>query len=192
MANQEGEVRSDQEKRAPLSMRDRVSITLSICAVLISAGTFYLANIHESESLEATIVSWGSDDNYVTVTTALVNSGNRPAIILSMGYHIANSSPGLVFSDSPKADVSFPLYIPEGEVRIVSVKIPRSEFARQAGQNDKAVSSLRFSSLDSKGRIYWTTSPKPFLSASFSGKSSRFEKLKDAFETSFPLFVKGQ
>jgi hypothetical protein len=192
MANQENEVGSDQEKRQPLTIRDRVSITLSICAVLISAVTFYLANIRVSESLDATIVSWGSEHDYVTATTALVNSGNRPAIILSMGYHIASSSPGLVFSDSPKVDVSFPLYIPEGEVRIVSMKIPRSEFARQAGQNDNAVSSLRFSSLDSKGRIYHTVSPKPFLSASFQGQSSRFEKLKDAFEMSFPLFVKGQ
>jgi len=192
MANQESEVRSDQEKREPLAMRDRVSITLSICALLISAGTFYLTNIHVSESLEASIVTWDSDKNDVTVTTALVNSGNRPAIILSMGYHIASSDPGIIFNDSPKADVSFPLYIPDGEVRTVSMKIPTSQFASQAGKNGKAVSYLRFMSLDSKGRIYWRASPKPFLSASFQGKGRSLTRLEDAFQTNFPLFVKGQ
>jgi|GEM_PF-5851650 len=165
------------------SFKDSVAIILSVLAFTVSVLSFYYSNIRTRDNLAARVIDMdsGLDSNNVQglmAQIAFVNSGNRQAIVSTIGYSFQRPTSDTVTKSSYGAFgrnyhriKPFPFILPPNEMRLVDFFIPCDQLFRRLSfvtpvfdsiSNDTIYNfecALNFTSVDSRGEVHFINGP---------------------------------
>jgi hypothetical protein len=143
--------------------RDWLSTSFSAIAIVLSVLSFYFSTFYVSNNTHATIVSTLMNDEgtgqlqTLDFGVAISNSGNRPAIMGSIGFAIGDGPEKPDWAGSiPSSDI--PILIPAKDLRLVRIRVPIREAVNSkisyAGRREIGPEQhlfLDFSTIDSRG-----------------------------------------
>lgn len=155
------------------SIKDKLSIILSVSALLVSLSSFYFSYFRIEDNLQARVtgtdiirsISDTLSDTFIcdtaVVQIAFVNGGNRQSIILTPWYQLAdttntyNGAWGAEFDNSNM----FPIILQPHEMKIVDLKLSANALTLNPGKVSKDSPyefeyflAKQYFSLDSKGK----------------------------------------
>jgi hypothetical protein len=161
-----------------MTVKDELTLAFSTAALILSALSFYFANLRVEDDLRARLVEFevaevdGADrsaPDAVQVRVVLINAGNRPAIVLGVDYEY---SPRIDREDTIGGSVLaekglFPLLVLPRDIRVADIAVPPTlaiqNFHNVEPTDDPSTRDfacrLEFRSLDSRGRPYRATTP---------------------------------
>jgi hypothetical protein len=170
-----GEAKSVRARWRDFSIKDRITVSISICALLVSVSTFYVTNLRIQDKLLARVVAQTYlpvpesrlspgfvEDTEFGISVAFVNAGNRSAIVMnwSASFYDMPSQQWTGGHEMNYEPNPFPLFVPAHDMRLVSLPIPDSVFkhsgigvnstTRLPAQREKVL-RVGFTSIDSQG-----------------------------------------
>jgi hypothetical protein len=195
------------------SFKDWIALGFSFVALLISALSFYFSNLRVEDSLQARVADISLDANpddpqkadYMRVRIALVNGGNRPAMLLKARYFFSGSPDrqvgfgsdcGVPETDCDVPEGGLPLLIQPRDIRLLGLRIPLgmavanvNHGARiekppwnKPGESGRFFVQLEMESLDSKGE---TRGAQVDLSAAIDVHEQGYANLKQLNRNKF-------
>jgi hypothetical protein len=143
----------DDSKR--LTAKDYVTLGIATLALIVSAASFYFTNLRVDDNLTARIIDYSGHESGPSVQIALVNAGNRAAIVLDAHYSIRSvpDGPSILGRKAIMRETdTFPLVLPPHEMRIVTVGFQEQDAIRSHSQG--AVSPNRTPADPDTRRLY--------------------------------------
>lgn len=151
------------EPAAKMTVKDKLALAISALALAVSAANFYITNLRSMERVDARLVDIvlvqdQSIPSTFVLQFAVVNVGNKPAILGHIGYALKDAD-----ANSPGRDgqvmtpeVKLPLLISPGEVKVVHVAIPilRDLVKFEEGSSMRWYLNFSFSMIDSHGDVH--------------------------------------
>jgi hypothetical protein len=171
--------------RLNLTLKDWITLGFSFVAVSISILSFYFSNLRVEDNLQARVADISLDTrpddpqkaDYMRARVVLVNSGNRPAMLLKARYFFSGSPDrnhggfgndcGVPETDCDVPEGALPLLIQPRDIRLLQLRIALGNAVaninhgarienppwNEPGKSGRFFVGLEMESLDSKGEI---------------------------------------
>lgn len=186
-----------------MSPKDKAGIGFSMIALVLSAASFYTSNLRIDDDTSARIVdvtvegttrddpSTGYKNGNINLKIAIVNAGNRPAIITNAVYQLSDRptlETGGFGGDLATSPQTLPMLIAAKDIRLVNFQIPirhlLSEYSNGAkvtpneavGSGDlrRFFAGIRYEAVDSRGALHSTWSG---MQVSIEVSQNRWERI---------------
>src|SRR5260370_11561569 len=143
-----------------------IATTLAAAALALSSLNYYQTFIRVHESLLITLTDatrgFGGDEEFLSVTVAALNTGNRPNAVLHMELFIYSSTLASGWRSASPSRVQGPLVLKPGEVQMLSAatrwekKLPTEDYLNFPTDDGgrQLVFGAVVSTLDSSGRQF--------------------------------------
>jgi hypothetical protein len=118
-------------------LKDLLSVLLSASALIVSLAGFYFGNLKVDDNLQMRVVDVSPEPTlgeksdypgrgpYLVAHTALVNAGNRPALVMAVSYNVGPPGEHWDFSNQVATDGKLlPFVIQPHDIRMVDFGIP--------------------------------------------------------------------
>lgn len=167
--------------KSSMTVKDALTISISILALTVSCLTFYFTNVKEIDLLYARVIGYdyqgtnSFNNDSLRFRIALINSGNRDAICFEPSYAVGDSGPigeGLYSSRTP-ISYSIPTLVHSHEIKVIDLQIPLDFIRIKWGKvidssangiiENESICKIRFEAIDSKSKIHKGTLNLKFL-----------------------------
>jgi hypothetical protein len=136
-----------------MNIKDLLTITLSLIALMISGVNFYITNFMINNEVIARISEISARGGNVQAQVVLVNRGNRQAVISKIRYETGasvNLQSGQNFFDPPAALDALPFVISPQEVRVIELHLP----IQSLSESGVSYAGLRFITFNALGESF--------------------------------------
>lgn len=152
---------------------ERITLGISLCALIIAGLSLYFSEFHKLDKLEAVVLEADPLGGILKYQVAILNSGNKPALLKSAQL-LLRSPENELSAENPfsamKLDPALPLVIEKGGIIVLTFTGPMklSDLYRRGSPPDKLKGFAEFDgeatrkiwidgyfeSMDSTGNIY--------------------------------------
>ena len=108
---------------------ERTTIGFSFLALLVSGLTLYYAEFRQQDEVEVVLLEADPMGGKLTYQVALLNQGNRPAVLKTANMRLKNNTADLVVSNPfSKIDVhpKLPIIVEKGKIVVLTFSGPLS------------------------------------------------------------------
>lgn len=158
-----------ERKSVTFATKDRISIFISCCALLLTFINFYFTNIRIENLLLARVANdfkypgLGTNCDTILIQVVFINSGNRQTAILGTHYNMSTDSSKMtntIYFPFENEDI-FPMILEPHQMKVAMLRLPLSKmyFSTPKAKIDTEVTykefmMLRYSAWDVDGTEY--------------------------------------
>jgi hypothetical protein len=155
---------ADSSSKPPASQRDWFARAVSALALLLSGASFYYGNVRVQDELHARLVYHLTDleSGDTTFHVAVVNSGNRPAVLTACELTIDPIGEWDLWPSNinVKLSATFPIVVPPKDLRFFTLSVPLIDLSPQSKLTSiKAELVVHFHATDSQGHFHTARGP---------------------------------